>query len=104
MGLKCAECGSYNTSREKGEGAAEAAAPIQEQNNADGEDDEWTTDEEEEIVGGEEGAPGNEAEGKGPVAEQGDDLHEVGELVGALDLEQVELNVEFHEGEDLPID
>lgn len=48
--MKCAECGSYNTSREGEEGAP--APPIPPAADAPQEEDEWETEEEEEIVGG----------------------------------------------------
>ena len=46
LGLKCVECGSYNTSREGEEGIPDI--PHGAADNA-----EWETDEEEEILGGE---------------------------------------------------
>lgn len=56
VGLKCAECGSYNTSREGEEGVPVMPPPIPvaavATEAAEGED-EWETEEEEEIVGGE---------------------------------------------------
>ena len=55
VGLKCAECGSYNTSREGEEGVPVMPPPIPvaavATEAAEGED-EWETEEEEEIVGG----------------------------------------------------
>ena len=50
--MKCAECGSYNTSREGEEGAP--APPIPPAADAPREEDEWETEEEEEIIGGSE--------------------------------------------------
>ena len=54
VGLKCAECGSYNTSREGEEGVPVMPPPVAAvaTEAAEGED-EWETEEEEEIVGGE---------------------------------------------------
>lgn len=56
VGLKCAECGSYNTSREGEEGVPVMPPPIPVAavaTEAAGGEDEWETEEEEEIVGGE---------------------------------------------------
>ena len=89
VGLKCAECGSYNTSRE-GEEGAPVMPPIPAAADAVQGDDEWETEDEEEIVGGEEGEE-NEAE----VQAATDD---------GLNLSEVQLNVDGDSNNVLPLD
>ena len=62
LGLKCLECGSYNTSREGEEGVPVLPPrPTTGDQQQPDDGDEWETEEEEEIVGGEEEA-GNEVQ------------------------------------------
>ena len=50
VGLKCMECGSYNTSREGEEGVPVAALPLPQASHAPQDDEEWETEDEKEIV------------------------------------------------------
>ena len=90
VGLKCAECGSYNTSREGEEGVPVMPPPIPvaavATEAAEGED-EWETEEEEEIVGGE-----TEQENE----EQGQD--------DGVNLAQVQLDMDGDSNNVLPLD
>jgi len=92
VGLKCAECGSYNTSREGEEGTPVIPVPATAAAAAVAPDDEWETEEEEEIVGGEEGQE-NEAEIGGQAA------HDDG-----VNLSEVQLNIDGDSSNVLPLD
>lgn len=93
LGLKCTECGSYNTSREGEEGVPVLpAAPGVPQ--ADEEDD-WETEEEEEILGGEEADPRNEDESGHP---------EVEDSAEGLNVSEVVLNLDGDSNNVLPLD
>ena len=48
VGLKCKECGSYNTSREGEEGVPVAAVSLPQAAHAPLDDEEWETEDEEE--------------------------------------------------------
>ena len=88
VGLKCAECGSYNTSREGEEGVPVMPPPVAAvaTEAAEGED-EWETEEEEEIVGGE-----TEQESE----EQGQD--------DGVNLAEVQLDMDGDSNNVLPLD
>ena len=84
VGLKCMECGLYNTSREGEEGVPVAAVPLPQA------DEEWETEDEEEIIGGHEEAALEEQEAV-------DDL---------VNLSQVQLNLgdKTDDNQVLPLD
>lgn len=90
VGLKCMECGSYNTSREGEEGVPVAAVPLPQVAHAPQDEEEWETEDEEEIVGGHEETESEEQDAV-------DDL---------VDLAQVELNLgdETDDNQVLPLD
>ena len=50
-GLKCMECGSYNTSREGEKRVSVAAVPLPQAAHAPQDDEQWETEDEEERVG-----------------------------------------------------
>ena len=60
VGLKCMECGSYNTSREGEEGIPVAAVQLPQAAQARQDAEEWKTEDEGEIVGGHEEAESEE--------------------------------------------
>ncbi|XP_015776266.1 PREDICTED: RING finger and CHY zinc finger domain-containing protein 1-like [Acropora digitifera] len=90
VGLKCMECGSYNTSREGEEGVPVAAVPLPQAAHAPQDEEEWETEDEEEIVGGHEESESEEQDAV-------DDL---------VNLAQVELNLgdETDDNQVLPLD
>ena len=90
VGLKCMECGSYNTSREGEEGVPVAAVPLPQAGHAPQDEEEWETEDEEEIVGGHEETESEEQDAV-------DDL---------VNLAQVELNLgdETDDNQVLPLD
>ncbi|XP_066015075.1 RING finger and CHY zinc finger domain-containing protein 1-like isoform X2 [Pocillopora verrucosa] len=94
LGLKCMECGSYNTSREGEEGVPVVPRPAIGDPAADNEDG-WETEEEEEIVGGEEepAANGNE------TRQQQDDS-----ISDELNIADVVINVDGDRDSVLPLD
>lgn len=89
VGLKCAECGSYNTSREGEEGIPVAAVQLAQAAQGQG-DEEWETEDEEEIFEGHE-----EAESEQQAS--------VNDLVN---LSEVQLNLDDETGDnhELPLD
>lgn len=87
LGLKCIECGSYNTSRE-GEEGVPVAQPD--------EGDEWETEEEEEILGGEEADQRNEDESPGHA--------EANDNAEGLNIAEVLLNLDGESNNVLPLD
>lgn len=94
LGLKCMECGSYNTSREGEEGAPVLPIPQGDVQQPD-DGDEWETEEEEEIVGGEEAEQRNEDEPGNPEAEDNAE---------GLNVSEVVLNLEGESNNVLPLD
>ncbi|XP_068759446.1 RING finger and CHY zinc finger domain-containing protein 1-like [Montipora capricornis] len=89
VGLKCAECGSYNTSREGEEGIPVAAVQLAQAAQGQG-DEEWETEDEEETF---EGHEETESEQQASV----NDL---------VNLSEVQLNLDDETGDDheLPLD
>ncbi|CAH3130195.1 unnamed protein product, partial [Pocillopora meandrina] len=94
LGLKCMECGSYNTSRKSEEGVPVVPRPTTGGPAVDNEDG-WETEEEEEILGGEEepAANGNE------TRQQQDDS-----ISDELNIADVVINVDGDRDSVLPLD
>lgn len=94
LGLKCMECGSYNTSKEGEEGIPMVLRPQTDVPQPDEGGDGWETEEEEEILGGEEANETNEDQSN---------IQELEDNVEGLNVSEVELNIDG-ENNVLPLD